>query len=138
MMNEKKTIHITYGILLLHMPIMHVAYGAAMPEPHDMPTEDFNSDRVVRNMICDLNYNDYDVFIEREWTSNPDEREWCVTIHARSRRIKKKGEHLISVLWATLQEANKVLDEYFEEIEQKRKAALAKLTDDDKKALGVS
>ena len=106
-----------------------------MPEPHEMPTADFNSDRYVRDLVCNINsLSDVSIFSEQ---THDEGHEWIVSIHVRNRRVIKEGEHLISVMWAALQEADKELDQFYEDNDKKRKAALAKLTNDDKQALGI-
>ena len=110
-----------------------------MPEPEDMKTEDFNSDRFVRNMLSELNHYD-DVHISREWEHYEHSEDcymWEVTIYTRDTKVTKKGEHLISVMWAALQEADVTYEEILKNQKMKRSAALAKLNEEDKKVLGL-
>ena len=111
-----------------------------MPEPENMKTDDFNSDRFVRNMLCDLNHYD-EVTISRDWKHSEhseDYYEWEVTIYTHNTKITKNGEHLVSVMWATLQEADVSYTEILKTQKAKREAALSKLSNEDKKVLGLA
>jgi hypothetical protein len=116
-----------------------------IPEsPHDMPTELWNSERWLRNTMCSLDhFRCVDIHWEKDIaaTNATGEScgEWEVSItSAGGKDIRSKGEELLNVLWYAVEHANHNQDQYWQKREAARSAALSKLNDDDRKALGLA
>lgn len=100
-------------------------------EPSDCP---HLTDNQVRGLLTTLNQFDYvNIYYENSEHSN-----WGVEIGVSNfNTIKKQSGWLIKALWAAIEDAIKHKEQEYHEYEQKRKAALSKLTDEDKIILGL-
>jgi hypothetical protein len=63
---------------------------------------------------------------------------WEVEIHVNRRTITAKHEEIENALWFAITHANAVDDARYKHHEDTRKAALAKLTDEEKRLLGLN
>jgi hypothetical protein len=100
-------------------------------EPSQCPTL---SDCDIRELVRSLDQFDY-VNIYHERTEHS---EWEVEIHNGSVCIRKSSGWLLRALWAAVQESQTTWEQEYIEHNKKIKAALSKLTAEDKIILGLT
>lgn len=111
-------------------------------DPNEMPIALFNSDKWLREAVFSLG--DFDqVYIHftldqaASETAGDTVGTWVVSVESGSRIAAGNGKSLPNVLWYVLEHAKHFSQPEQQKQEAIRKAALAKLTDEEKRALGV-
>jgi hypothetical protein len=112
-------------------------------DPSEMPVELFNSDIWCRNaLVTGLEEFDcVDIHFEPDHAASECSGEvvgtWDVLIEKGRHRVAVSGNSLLNLLWYALEHANNFSNVDRQKREAIRSAALAKLTDDEKRVLGV-
>ena len=97
-------------------------------EPKDCPQ--LTNDQILQLF---LNLGKYEsVGISRE-----EDEEWVVSLYENKREVLKSSPWIWKALWAACEEIDKLTEQDYNEYEQKRQAALSKLTAEDRKILGI-
>lgn len=110
--------------------------------PNEMPSEWHNSPNQVRNCVVTLDqYSRVDIHWERDYAASDaageNVGEWNVIIENGPRRVTVNHPELTNALWFVTEVSNAQSIAAYHAREESRKAALAKLTPEDRKLLGV-
>lgn len=110
--------------------------------PNDMPSEWHNNERELRNILVSLDQFDcVDICWERDNAASnacgETVGEWSVLIEDGPRTIRAKHTQVTNAIWYASTVAEAQHDEAYEKRQSGRAAALAKLTQEDRKLLGV-
>lgn len=105
--------------------------------PCNMPTEDYNSDRWARNILCNLDLNDLvDIHFESNVSDCGEQwGQWDVYLERSGKQVSVRHDSILQALWAATNQMAHEMDNESKRQEATRAAALAKLTPEERKLL---
>lgn len=109
--------------------------------PDEMPAELFGANNYYRNaFVADLcNFDAVEINYERTDDDDDDEPrgEWIINAEKGGRSFVARHTEFVNALWFILEHEKAESTRDFDEWRERRKAALAKLTPEDRDILGV-
>lgn len=110
--------------------------------PDEMPVELDGNGVWLRNLLVELDANDcasihWECDLAASNAAGESVGQWVVTLENGRKRVTAEHEHVINALWFATELMDSEMNAAYEARELAKKTALAKLSEDDRRALGI-